>query len=474
MEIRRLVFASLFAVAGVSGLTACSHHQQEDDGGDVDAPQSPDSCSGLSCFQVDCTSKGLPPTSISGTVFAPNGTLPLYGVNVYVPINDPGPLTDGATCDRCDAGLPGGSLVQIKTDEAGHFQLDDVPATGNVPLVIQIGKWRRQVVVPNVAACQDTSLTTTDTTLPKDHTQGDLPHIAITTGSADALECLVLKLGIDPSEFTNNSAAGHVHLYQNPHTPTDSKGNMNPGQGAIKFKAGWPGGDGALFGDATAMWNDPNALKNYDIVMFSCEGGQYPTTKPQTALQAVHDYADLGGRVFMSHWHNIWVGGEQGNAAHGLADWEQTATFNFSAPQDQENTIASVDESVPKGQSFAQWLVNVGASTTRDQIPITGARYTLPSNNAAMSDRRVYLDQSIAAVNGHVSVQDLEFTTPVTAATDDRCGKVVFSDMHVASGSSSNKTVPFPNGCSTTDLSPQEKALAFIFFDISSCVGQIF
>jgi len=73
-------------------------------------------------------------------------------------------------------------------------------------------------------------------------------------------------------------------------------------------------------------------------------------------------------------------------------------------------------------------------------------------------------------------VQNFQFTTPQNVSDDQRCGKVVFSDMHVASGSSSNAGAgtPFPSQCSTTPLSAQEKALAFIFFDISSCVGSIF
>jgi hypothetical protein len=118
-------------------------------------------------------------------------------------------------------------------------------------------------------------------------------------------------------------------------------------------------------------------------------------------------------------------------------------------------------------------MMNVMGSTVLGQLPITGARYTLPSADATKSDRRVYLEPALS--NNHQSVQDLEFTTPNDLPADQRCGKVVFSDMHVASGSVSTAGAAkaFPQGCSATPLSPQEKALAFIFFDISSCIGQI-
>src|SRR5439155_11565917 len=107
---------------------------------------------------------------------------------------------------------------------------------------------------------------------------GDIPKIAISTGAADALECLPLKLGIDPSEISSSTGTGRIHLYTN-------MGNTNnAGKGAATFKAGWAGGTAAMT-DSRSLWGTVNSLKAYDIVLLSCEGDQYIESKPLTALQ---------------------------------------------------------------------------------------------------------------------------------------------------------------------------------------------
>lgn len=400
----------------------------------------------------------MPTTTVSGTVYAPNGTLPLYGVTVYVPVTDPGPLAAGVQCDRCADDVPGGAYSITITDEAGHFVLPDVPAATGVPLVIQVGKWRRQLVLPEVAACQDNALSAASTSLPRTHTEGDIPQIAITTGDADALDCLVRKLGVADSEITTDAQGGRVHLFK--------------GNGAREFEAGFGGGTGA-FADAQTLWGSVDKLKGYDIALFSCEGAQHPETKPQDALQAVHDYAGLGGRVFLSHWHNIWVGGDRNDATHGLADWKTTATFDFAAKQPPNDSVQPtlVDETSSKGVPFATWLLNVGASAARDQLDVVDARYTCKSVTAGKAEQWVYVDPQRPLLTGVTGVQDMLFTTPLDQPPGNRCGKVVFSDMHVSSDSSSKAGTPYPGGCSTAPLTAQEKALAFIFFDIASCVG---
>jgi hypothetical protein len=67
------------------------------------------------------------------------------------------------------------------------------------------------------------------------------------------------------------------------------------------------------------------------------------------------------------------------------------------------------------------------------------------------------------------------FDTPVNAPAGSNgqpqyCGRAVFSDLHVAGDPSTMDNPPPPGGCATGDLSPQEKALEFMLFDLSSCV----
>jgi hypothetical protein len=464
---RATFFASLASAFASLAVLACDGDIGNGNNNSHPPGGPPDACVGIGCMQMACT--GGATTSVSGTVYAPNGTLPLYGVNVYVPLNDPPPFTDGVTCDQCSSSLPGYPIVKTVTDEAGHFQLDNVPVVDDLPLVISVGKWRKYIKIATVTKCQDNLLTSADTTLPRSYAEAgqgnvvsvSMPKIAITTGSADALECLVRKLGIADAEISTDAGSGHVHLYA--------------GNGANKFASGWAGGSGQSFTSATQLWNDVNQLKKYDVVIFSCEGNQdADTPKPQSAMQAVYDYANVGGRIFLSHWHNIWLEGNTQTSTPPTnvppGPWPTIAQFTDSGNPGSNSVIGVVDESFNHGSSFATWLLNVGASTVRDQLPINDWRNTCASVDPAKAERWVYLDQAISGATG---VQNFQFTTPNDADPTARCGKVAFSDMHVSSGSSSDPGTPYPGGCASGDLTPQEKALAFMFFDIASCVSNI-
>ena len=432
------------ACACTPGTTDCGPGMHCADDGTCVADEPP--CEGLQCFQVDCAGKGLPDTTLTGTVYAPNGTLPLYNVTVYVPNGQVLPLPTGLSCDRCDNVLSGNPLVQATTDTEGKFTLTNVPATSDVPLVIQVGRWRRQITIPNVAACESMPLDAQQTRLPKNKSEGDIPRMALSTGGADALECLLRKIGLDDAEITTPSGDGRLHLYA-------GSGGTN------KFDAAH---GGASFPNATTLWADFNSLASYDIAFLSCEGSQNASTKPMASRDALKTFTDMGGRVFASHWHNIWIDS-------GPAPWPTTMTrVNLS---DLNSITADIDQTKPKGQDLAQWLLNVGASTTLGKIAIEAAQHTISAVNAAVADRWIYLDTT---ANNQPSVQYLSFTTPVELPPEEHCGRVVFSDIHVASGDRSSTSRAFPSGGCTSNvanMTPQEKVLAFMIFDIGSCIS---
>ncbi|MEO7091860.1 MAG: carboxypeptidase regulatory-like domain-containing protein [Polyangiales bacterium] len=399
-----------------------------------------DACVGLECRITNCTARGMPDTTISGTVFAPNGTLALYGVTVYIPNSDPGPLPDGVACSQCQNALPGGSVAQMLSGADGKFMLTKVPDGVNVPLVIQVGKWRRRVDIPEVLACQDNVLPPNVTSLPKNKLEGDLPKIAITTGGCDALECLVRRLGVDAKEFTTEAGTGRINLY-----------NSGGASGTA---------DGTPLPTGDSLWGDLTKLKKYDIAAFSCECSPHSAATP-TMMNNVKAFADLGGRVFMSHYNAQWISGS-GSAPQPV--WSSVATCNVdTTPISTVGTIDQVNN--PKGAAFATWMTNVMASSGAGTFTITQGRESCTMVDNTKAERWVYVQESAGQIP-----QNFQFTTPQESPKDNRCGKVVFSDMHVASDFSSGN---FPSGCSATPLSAQEKALAFMFFDVASCVGTI-
>lgn len=412
-----------------------------------------DACSGLACQQATCTDGGT--TSLSGVIRDPAGKLPLYNVIVYVPNGPLHPLTTGASCDTCQGAVSGSPITSVLTDASGHFVLTKVPVGANIPLVIQVGKWRRELVVPNVAACTNTELTDANQLrLPRKQSEGSLPQMALTTGGADPLECLLRKIGVDDSEFTTAAGSGRVHLYAGGgYTPQGQPAR----NGASTFDAALNGGKS--FDAADTLWGSVEALKKYDVVLMACEGQRNEAAKPTAARQALYDFVSQGGRVFASHWHDYWF-------TNGPAPLPTIATWTDLTPPPPDPVDATIDTSFPKGAALGEWLSNVGALNA-GKLPIKEAKHNVDAVGAG-AQSWINVANDNATPKGKTAVQYMTFNTPLGVDATKQCGRVVYSDLHVSSGDPTGQ--PFPTGCLSSELSPQEKALAFMLYDLSSCI----
>lgn len=402
-------------------------------------------CVGLEC-QVNHNCAGGVRTTITGKVFAPNGTLPLYNATVFVPNAPLEQFTSGVSCDRCDGKVSGNPIATALTDSTGSFTLLDVPSGADIPLVIQMGRWRRQVTLPKVDECVTTALTSvTQQRLPKNKSEGDIPQMAIATGQADPFECLLLKIGVDAAEFTLPTQSGRIHYYK---------------ENGIDLQAG-----GAPAG--STLWTAGNTLAKYDIVMLPCEGG--PNGKPSGGLSNLINYLDAGGRVFTTHYSYVWL-------TYAMSPFNVVGAWNpdqmIGGQYPPNGTVGTIDTSFPKGMAFSEWLQNVDTAGTKGQISIVDPRKDIDS--AAPMYAQQWMTASVPGFTPPNSLLHMTFNTPLSPGVDPDgkplyCGRVVYSDFHV-SAAAADGTKKFPASCKTADLTRQEKALAFMLFDLSSCV----
>ena len=415
---------------GCGGLLQCGVCGAPDTCGAV-APSTcglPSTCTNLCLNQVACP--GSKTTTISGIVYAPNGTDPLPNALVYVPNAAVAPFAPGVACDNCGASVSGSPLVSTTTGPDGKFSLTNAPVGTNIPLVVQIGRWRRQVKVARVNACVDNPQPVALTRLPKNRGEGDIPHMAFATGSLDALECVLRKIGVDDTEFTAASGPGRIHLYS--------------GAGSAGASAG------PSTTSETNLWGSSATLNQYDMVLFPCQGGKYDMTPAAQANMIA--YANAGGRVFATHYSYVWLYNDA--PFSGTANW----AVDGPVPIDQTGTI---DTTFPKGATLAQWLVNVGASTTYGQIPLKSLRKDMSSVIAP--------SQSWISVSSPPStVMHYTFNTPVGASASQQCGRVLFDDFHVEEANAGGTA--FPVECTAGAMTAQEKLLEFMLFDLSTCI----
>jgi hypothetical protein len=370
-----------------------------------------------------CAAMGLPPTSLVGKVYAPNGTLALYNAAVYVPSGPLAPIPDGVGPPTCVSGAP---LALTHSDETGLFQLDHV-RSGDVPLVVQIGKWRREhVTVHNVQACMVNNVQADDTRLPKLASEGSIPHIAITTGAADTIECIGRDLGLAATEIgTGSSATAHVRLY-----------NQN--------------GAASLGPDPLPPATDLDSaaeLAKYDLVMRGCAGSAVaPGSGAPDLLQA---WTNAGGWAFLEHYGATWL-------VAAPAPWPNLATFNVAGGGANGSGTVFVDTTPPIGQAMAQWLVAVGISTTPGSFIAQNYRSLCTGIDAQQATRRLYLDPALGS--GSSDIQSFTWEAAMG-------GRVTFNDIHVSGNAIGSAS--YPTECLTPY--PQESVIMFQMLETPTC-----
>jgi hypothetical protein len=140
-------------------------------------------------------------------------------------------------------------------------------------------------------------------------------------------------------------------------------------------------------------------------------------------------------------------------------------------PSDQTIMPAQLVTSFPKGMAFQQWLGAVGVQTAaQNKLDILQIRHDIDDVNSSLAQSWA----TDAMPDGKKGIAHLTFNTPLNPPsnpdnTPGYCGRVVYSDFHVAQ-SEANGPI-FPGACTLGPLTDQEKALAFMLFDLSSCVS---
>jgi hypothetical protein len=292
-------------------------------------------CSGLQCSIPTCSAGQT--TTITGTVYDPAAINPVYNAIVMIPNGTVSPIPAGVSNSACGgAPLPPAvtPTTYAYTGTDGTFTLTNVPVGTAVPLVIQLGRWRRQVnintstltcghslnISSNCAGLNHYSTTAACLTrLPRLQSEGNIPLTAIGTGNLDAIECMLYRMGVSSTMFTDEySSTGRIHI----------------------------------FDDGGATLASPNANDDLSYLLgFSCPTGQCPAGSYSTT--------GIANPGFDSNNLNSWT--KSGSYGQSTNAWSTTG--NYSAVLGSGNSVGSCVYSNSNTLTQAGLVAPANAST---------------------------------------------------------------------------------------------------------------
>jgi hypothetical protein len=253
-----------------------------------------------------------------------------------------------------------------------------------------------------------------------------------------------------------------------------------PGPDLLGGGAG-PAGDCTGASGPCPLWTTKAALEAYDFVGLGCECGENNQTKPD--MTPMHDWLYEGGRLIAVHDQQTWF--ENGPPDfQGVADWIMTDAGGHGSSR--------ADTTFPGGQSYAKWLAAVGALDSTGAIaidpedvsgalsavnPVTTRRWVFAGDvgsgdggDAGTTDAGDDGGDTAGAVG---PVETFSVDVPVQDGGNSFghtwCGRAIVTDVHVGANGATS-TAAIPASCTGGDMSPEEKALEFLFFDFGVCV----
>ena len=381
------------------------------------------------------------PVPITGTVRAPEGTIPISGALVYAvsPSKPPAPIPDKVYCDKC---------VELTTTTPhttskpnGSFALD-LPFAGKWLLVTQKGAFRRvrEIDVSAAGKAIDEKLTT----LPAktDVNAGDtIPKMAVIRGAWDGIQDSLAKLGLGQVDVNGTLKPG-----TEPFTMVDcTLVSLFPPKVDCKPHA------------PDALLTDYNLLSKYQILFVPCDGDPDDHTdtldatfSSPAAKQNLLKWIKEGGRLYVTDYRYDLLQ----QILPSYITWEGQSSSPGSAELSSSYTApATVADKGLKDWLGAQGIVNF--DLLESYTVIKGlAKAPTPGPDQKKTYNLAPKAWILGDVKGYAGLR------PMTVSYPYGCGRVLFSSYHTEGKKSA------------TSLLPQEKALLYILLEVAVCIKE--